>query len=75
MDKATGVVAKDPTVGERKESDPSDLLGYKFRSQNQIYLLGYSVEEEVCLVYLEPVGPLFSHSVSTNAGHEPFSLG
>lgn len=56
VDAATEVVAADPTVGERKKGDLADLLVYKFRSQNQLYLLGYTVDDEVRLVYLEAVG-------------------
>lgn len=54
---ATEVVAADPSVGERKKGDLADLLVYKFRSQNQLYLLGYTVDDSVRLVYLEAVGP------------------
>jgi mRNA interferase RelE/StbE len=57
VDDATEVVAADPTVGERKKGDLADLFAYKFRSQNQLYLLGYTVDDEVRLVYLEAVGP------------------
>lgn len=57
VDDATAVVAADPTVGERKKGDLADLFVYKFRSQNQLYLLGYTVDDEVRLVYLEAVGP------------------
>ena len=57
VDEATDVVAADPTVGERKKGDLADLFVYKFRSQNQLYLLGYTVDDEVRLVYLEAVGP------------------
>ena len=57
VDKATEVVAADPTVGERKKGDLADLFVYKFRSQSQLYLLGYTVDDEVRLVYLEAVGP------------------
>ena len=57
VDDATKVVAADPTVGERKKGDLADLFVYKFRSLNQLYLLGYTVDDEVCLVYLEAVGP------------------
>ncbi len=35
----------------------ADLFVYEFRSTNQLYLLGYTVDDEVCLVYLEAVGP------------------
>ena len=57
VDDTTEVVAADPSVGERKKGDLADLFVYKFRSQNQLYLLGYTVDDEVCLVYLEAVGP------------------
>ena len=57
VDAATEVVAADPAIGERKKGDLADLLVYKFRSQNQLYLLGYTVDDDVRLVYLEAVGP------------------
>ena len=57
VDEATRVVAADPTVGERKKGDLAELFVYKFHSQNQLYLLGYTVDDEVRLVYLEAVGP------------------
>ena len=57
VDEATEVVAVNPTVGERKKGDLAELFVYKFRSQNQLYLLGYTVDDEVRLVYLEAVGP------------------
>jgi mRNA interferase RelE/StbE len=57
VDAATEVVAADPSLGERKKGDLADLFVYKFRSQNQLYLLGYTVDDEVRLVYLEAMGP------------------
>ena len=57
VDAVTEVVAADPTVGERKKGDLAQLLVYKFRSQDQLYLLGYTVDDAVRLVYLEAVGP------------------
>ena len=48
---------ENPAIGERKRGDLADLFVYKFRSQNQLYLLGYTVDAEVRLVYLEAVGP------------------
>ena len=57
VDSATEVVAADPSVGERKKGDLAQLLVYKFRSQGQLYLLGYTVDDAVRLVYLEAVGP------------------
>ena len=57
VDAATDVVASNPDIGERKKGDLADLLVYTFRSQSQLYLLGYAVDADVQLVYLEAVGP------------------
>ncbi len=57
VDQAVAVVAGNPKVGERKKGDLARLLVYKFRSQGQLYLLGYSLDEGICLVYLEAIGP------------------
>ncbi len=57
VDIAAAVVAADPGVGERKKGDLADLFVYKFHSQNQLYLLGYTLNETVRLVYLEAIGP------------------
>lgn len=56
VDDATEVVAAAPGVGDRKKGDLADLFVYKFRSQNQLYLLGYTVDDTIQLVYLEAVG-------------------
>ena len=57
VDAAIETVAQNPLVGERKKGDLASLLVFKFRSQGQLYLLGYSLDEAVRLVYLESVGP------------------
>lgn len=57
VDAAVELVAGDPTIGERKKGDLAKLLVYKFRSQGQLYLLGYSLDDRVRLIYLEAVGP------------------
>lgn len=57
VDAAVDTVAGNPTIGERKKGDLANLLVYKFRSQGQLYLLGYSLDDRVRLVYLEAVGP------------------
>lgn len=56
VDKAVEVVAQNPDVGEQKKGDLSHLWVYKFRCQNQLYLLGYTREDTLRLVYLEAVG-------------------
>lgn len=56
-DTAVAAVAADPDTGERKKGDLAQMWVYKFRSQGQLYLLGYTREDEVRLVYLEALGP------------------
>jgi len=57
VDAAVAEVGNQPLIGERKKGDLADLYVYKFRSQGQLYLLGYTIEEDVRLVYLEAIGP------------------
>ncbi len=54
---AIGVIATNPAVGERKKGDLASLWVYKFRSQGQLFLLGYTVDDGFRLIYLEAVGP------------------
>ena len=57
VDAAVVAVGNQPSIGERKKGDLADLYVHKFRSQGQLYLLGYTVEDDVRLVYLEAIGP------------------
>lgn len=57
VDEAVVAVAGQPAIGERKKGDLADLMVYKFRSQGQLYLLGYTLDDAVQLVYLEAIGP------------------
>ena len=57
VDGAVETVAGNPAIGERKRCDLADLLVFKFRSQGQLYLLGYTLDDQVRLIYLEAVGP------------------
>lgn len=57
VDIAVETIAGNPSVGERKKGDLVNLLVFKFRSQGQLYLLGYTVDDQVRLIYLEAVGP------------------
>ena len=52
VDVAVEAVAENPTLGDRKKGDLANLLVYKFHSQGQLYLLGYTVDDGVRLVYL-----------------------
>jgi mRNA-degrading endonuclease RelE of RelBE toxin-antitoxin system len=55
VDAAVAEVAEQPSIGERKKGDLASLFVYKFYSQNQLYLLGYTVDDGICLIYLEAV--------------------
>ena len=57
VDVAVNQVVATPSVGERKKGDLAKLFVFKFRSHGQLYLLGYTVDDEIRLVYLEAVGP------------------
>ncbi|MDK2797247.1 MAG: mRNA interferase RelE/StbE [Tepidiphilus sp.] len=57
VDAAIETVAQNPDIGEKKKGDLSDLWVYKFRCLGQLYLLGYTRDDGVRLVYLEAVGP------------------
>ncbi|MEI7788243.1 MAG: type II toxin-antitoxin system RelE/ParE family toxin [Chlorobiaceae bacterium] len=57
VDTAVEKVRQSPEAGERKKGDLASLYVYKFRSSGQLYLLGYSLDDSVRLLYLEAVGP------------------
>lgn len=57
VDAAVAAIAEDPDIGEKKKGDLARLWVYKFRSQGQLYLLGYTREDEVRLIWLEAMGP------------------
>ena len=57
VDAAVSAVETSPKIGDKKKGDLAALYVYKFRSQGQLYLLGYTIGEELKLVYLEAVVP------------------
>jgi len=56
VDAAVSTVETSPKIGDQKKGDLAAIYVYKFRSQGQLYLLGYTIGEELKLVYLEAVG-------------------
>lgn len=56
VDAAVAAIAENPDIGEKKKGDLAQLWVYKFRSQHQFYLLGYTREDEVRLIWLEALG-------------------
>ena len=57
VDAAVEDVARNPQIGERKKGDLAALRVHKFHSGGLLYLLGYTLNEGVKLIYLEAVGP------------------
>jgi len=57
VDSAVDEVRLNPEIGEHKKGDLAALSVFKFRSGEQLYLLGYTLDEGVRLIYLEAVGP------------------
>ena len=56
VDSAVDEVRLNPEIGERKKGDLDGLRVFKFRGGGQLYLLGYTLDEGVCLIYLESAG-------------------
>ncbi|WP_215843310.1 type II toxin-antitoxin system RelE/ParE family toxin [Acidithiobacillus montserratensis] len=56
VDAAIEEVASNPDIGEKKKGDLAELWVHKFRSQGQLYLLGYTRDDALMLVYLEAIG-------------------
>jgi mRNA interferase RelE/StbE len=56
VDAAISTVAEDPDIGDKKKGDLARLWVYKFRCQGQLYLLGYTRDDEIRIVYLEALG-------------------
>ena len=57
VDGAVEKLVQNPEIGERKKGDLAALRVFKFHSSGQLYLLGYTLDDAVRLVYLEAVGP------------------
>ncbi|MBK1726090.1 type II toxin-antitoxin system RelE/ParE family toxin [Halorhodospira neutriphila] len=56
VDQAVAEIAEDPDRGERKRGDLAELWVYRFRCQEQAYLLGYTRDDGIHLIYLEALG-------------------
>lgn len=56
VNEAITQVADNPDKGEKKKGDLSELWVYKFHALGQLYLLGYTRDEAIRLIYLEALG-------------------
>lgn len=57
VDQAVVTIADNPDMGAKKRGDLSELWVYKFHAFGQLYLLGYTRDDSIRLIYLEAVGP------------------
>ena len=57
VDLTVSKLAENPKLGEQKKGDLANLYVYKFHSQNQLYLLGYTLDDGVRLIYLQAIAP------------------
>jgi mRNA-degrading endonuclease RelE of RelBE toxin-antitoxin system len=57
VDDAVVQIASKPSIGEKKKGDLSKLWVFKFKSNSQLYLLGYSINDGLRIVYLDSIGP------------------
>lgn len=57
VDRAVVSLQENPEAGERKKGDLAHYRVVKFSSGAQLYLLAYSLDEGIRLIYLEAVGP------------------
>jgi mRNA-degrading endonuclease RelE of RelBE toxin-antitoxin system len=56
VDSAVAEIASNPDVGMKKKGDLSELWVHKFRCQGQLYLVGYTRNDGVRLLWLEALG-------------------
>jgi len=57
VDKAVSAITANPEIGEKKQGDLAKLWVYKFKHQGVLYLLGYTKDRDICIIYLEAIGP------------------
>ena len=55
VDAAVFAVAGNPDIGEKKKGDLAELWVHKFCSQGQLWLLGYTRDDGIQLIYLEAI--------------------
>ena len=56
VDQAVSEVAENPDIGDKKKGDLAELWVHKFHALGQLYLLGYTRDDGIRLIYLEALG-------------------
>lgn len=57
VDNAVINISSNPSIGDKKNGNLALLRVYKFKSQGQLYFLGYTQDDGLRLIYLESIGP------------------
>ena len=57
VDAAVARLQLEPEAGDLKRGDLAQLRVLKFQASAQMYLLAYTLDQSVRLIYLEAVGP------------------
>lgn len=57
VDAAVAMIVQNPDGGEKKKGDLAQLWVHTFCCMGQLYLLGYTHQDDVRLVYFQAVGP------------------
>lgn len=52
VDKAIRLILENPTCGEQKKQDLANVFVYKFKIDNQLYLLAYEFDPETLTLLL-----------------------
>lgn len=50
-------LSEEPNLGEKKRGDLAELYVHKFKIRSEMFLLGYTKDDVVRLIYLEALGP------------------
>ena len=56
VDAAVALISENPSAGDRKKGDLSAIRVFKFKVIGQEFLLAYSADHEIRLLYLEALG-------------------
>ena len=56
MDEAIAKISEQPTDAESKSGDLLGIFVHKFRCEGSLYLLAFSLDEILRLIYLEQIG-------------------
>ena len=63
VDDAIEKIQQNPEIGDRKVGDLAALRVFKFRSNGQLYLLGYTLDERFCIAKFRRIWKCLTQNV------------